>query len=66
MVREWKENCENIYVGASGGLGLVRAWEFWARLEITGWDPFQVSAPLSRLRFCKGTRVLFRQTRARS
>ena len=61
---EWKEKYEDIYVGAWGGLGLVGAWEFWARLEIAGWNPFQVSVSLSRPRSCKGTRVLFRQTRA--
>ncbi|KAF9649765.1 hypothetical protein BDM02DRAFT_3094186 [Thelephora ganbajun] len=38
---EWKEKYEDIYVGAWGGLGLVGAWEFWARLEIVGWNPFQ-------------------------
>jgi len=58
---EWKEKYEDIYVGAWGGLGLVGAWEFWARLEIVGWNPFQVSASHCP-RSCKGTRVLFRQT----
>ena len=42
---EWKDKYEDIYVGAWGGLGLVGAWEFWARLEIVGWNPFQVSGP---------------------
>jgi GC-rich sequence DNA-binding factor len=60
--REWKEKYEDIYVGAWGGLGLVGAWEFWARLEILGWNPFQVSGSHHHLpRSCKGTRVLFRQ-----
>lgn len=59
---EWKEKYEDIYVGAWGGLGLVGAWEFWARLEIVGWNPFQVSASQYCPRSCKGTRVLFRQT----
>jgi GC-rich sequence DNA-binding factor len=59
---EWKEKYEDIYVGAWGGLGLVGAWEFWARLEIVGWNPFQVSASYHCPRSCKGTRVLFRQT----
>lgn len=61
---EWKEKYEDIYVGAWGGLGLVGAWEFWARLEIVGWNPFQVSGfsgSHHRPRSCKGTRVLFRQ-----
>src|SRR5262245_19383287 len=26
-----------------GGLGLVGAWEFWMRLELLGWNPFEVS-----------------------
>jgi GC-rich sequence DNA-binding factor len=39
---EWREKYEDIYVGAWGGLGLIGAWEFWARLEIVGWNPFQV------------------------
>ena len=59
---EWKEKYEDIYVGAWGGLGLVGAWEFWARLEIVGWNPFQVSGSHHFPRSCKGTRVLFRQT----
>ena len=58
---EWKEKYEDIYVGAWGGLGLVGAWEFWARLEILGWNPFQVSGSRHLPRSCKGTRVLFRQ-----
>lgn len=39
---EWRGQYEDIYVGAWGGLGLVGAWEFWGRLEIVGWNPFQV------------------------
>ena len=50
---EWKEKYEDIYVGAWGGLGLVGAWEFWARLEIVGWNPFQVSASHDCPRSCK-------------
>lgn len=59
---EWRDKYEDVYVGAWGGLGLVGAWEFWARLEIIGWNPFQVSAPHNCPRSCKGPRVLFRQT----
>ena len=50
---EWKDKYEDIYVGAWGGLGLVGAWEFWARLEIVGWNPFQVSASHHCPRSCK-------------
>jgi GC-rich sequence DNA-binding factor len=39
---EWREVYEESYVGAWGGLGLVAAWEFWARLEMVGWDPLEV------------------------
>jgi len=39
---EWRERFEDNYRGAWGGLGLVCAWEFWARLEMLGWNPFEV------------------------
>lgn len=39
---EWRERFEDSYQGAWGGLGLVGAWEFWARLEMLGWNPFEV------------------------
>lgn len=39
---EWRENYEDVYRGAWGGLGLVSAWEFWGRLEMCGWDPIEV------------------------
>lgn len=38
---EWRERHADIYIGAWGGLGLVGAWEFWVRLEILGWNPFE-------------------------
>ncbi|KZS89449.1 hypothetical protein SISNIDRAFT_416795 [Sistotremastrum niveocremeum HHB9708] len=38
---EWRENYEDVYRGAWGGLGLVSAWEFWGRLEMCGWDPIE-------------------------
>jgi len=37
---EWRERYGDSYTGAWGGLGLVGAWEFWVRLEILGWNPF--------------------------
>ncbi|KIK91590.1 hypothetical protein PAXRUDRAFT_149172 [Paxillus rubicundulus Ve08.2h10] len=37
---EWRERDGDSYTGAWGGLGLVGAWEFWVRLEILGWNPF--------------------------
>ncbi|KAI0036544.1 nineteen complex-related protein 2-domain-containing protein [Vararia minispora EC-137] len=43
---EWRERYGNIYNGAWGGLGLVGSWEFWVRLEILGWSPFDSSSSL--------------------
>ena len=39
---EWREYYADSYIGAWGGLGLVGAWEFWVRLEILAWNPFEV------------------------
>jgi GC-rich sequence DNA-binding factor len=39
----WRKRFDDSYVGAWGGLGVVGAWEFWARLEMLGWNPFEVS-----------------------
>lgn len=39
---EWRERYTDSYTSAWGGLGLVGAWEFWARLEILGWNLFEV------------------------
>ena len=38
----WRERFDDSYIGAWGGLALVGAWEFWARLEMLGWNPFEV------------------------
>ncbi|THH30125.1 hypothetical protein EUX98_g4055 [Antrodiella citrinella] len=43
---EWRDNFGEIYTGAWGGLGMVGAWEFWARLEMLGWDPLEDSRTL--------------------
>ncbi|KAI0304447.1 GCFC-domain-containing protein [Multifurca ochricompacta] len=37
----WRKRFDDSYTGAWGGLGLVGAWEFWARLEMLGWNPFE-------------------------
>ncbi|KIK69685.1 hypothetical protein GYMLUDRAFT_150994 [Collybiopsis luxurians FD-317 M1] len=37
----WKSLYEESFVAAFGGLGVVSAWEFWARLECVGWDCIQ-------------------------
>ncbi len=38
----WRGRFDDSYIGAWGGLALVGAWEFWARLEMLGWNPFEV------------------------
>lgn len=38
----WRERFDDSYIGAWGGLALVGAWEFWTRLEMLGWNPFEV------------------------
>jgi GC-rich sequence DNA-binding factor len=39
---EWREQWGDSYTSAWGGLGLVAAWEFWVRLEVMRWNPFEV------------------------
>lgn len=46
---EWKEKWPDIYNNAFGGMGLLQAWEFWARIELIGWLPFDVSSLPSSL-----------------
>lgn len=55
---EWREKYRDVYAGAWGGLGLVGAWEFWVRLGILGWSPFDVST-------CRPSRT-FANTRLQS
>ncbi|TFY79609.1 hypothetical protein EWM64_g4406 [Hericium alpestre] len=43
---EWRQRFGDSYTGAWGGLGLIAAWEFWVRLEILGWSPFEDSRTL--------------------
>lgn len=43
---EWRAKFDEVYRGAWGGLGMVSAWEFWARLEILGWNPLEVCLKL--------------------
>ncbi|KZT67273.1 hypothetical protein DAEQUDRAFT_673635 [Daedalea quercina L-15889] len=43
---EWRTRFSDSYTGAWGGLGMVGAWEFWARLEILGWSPLEDSRTL--------------------
>jgi GC-rich sequence DNA-binding factor len=41
--KDWKDKYPDIYQSAFGGMGLVQAWEFWARVELIGWIPLDVS-----------------------
>lgn len=40
---EWRMNYGDEYRNAFGGLALVGVWEFWARVEMALWNPFEVS-----------------------
>ncbi|KAH0832088.1 GCFC-domain-containing protein [Lanmaoa asiatica] len=44
----WRERYADSYIGAWGGLGLVGAWEFWVRLEVLGWNPFESQGSLDQ------------------
>jgi len=39
---EWRAKYEDSWKNAWGGMGLVQAWEFWARVEMVGWIPLDV------------------------
>ncbi|KAL4080710.1 GCFC-domain-containing protein [Scleroderma citrinum] len=39
--RQWRRRYGDSYTGAWGGLGLLGAWEFWTRLELSGWNPLE-------------------------
>ncbi|KAJ4482295.1 nineteen complex-related protein 2-domain-containing protein [Lentinula aciculospora] len=47
----WRSQYEESYVAAFGGLGVVSAWEFWARLESVGWDCIQEPKSLDSFRW---------------
>lgn len=40
---EWRDKFGEEYQNAFGGLALVGVWEFWARVEMALWNPFEVS-----------------------
>ncbi|KAJ3838020.1 nineteen complex-related protein 2-domain-containing protein [Lentinula raphanica] len=50
----WKSQYEDSYVAAFGGLGVVSAWEFWARLESVGWDCIRDTQSLDSFRWYHG------------
>ena len=39
---EWRTKYEESWKNAWGGMGLVQAWDFWARVEMVGWLPLDV------------------------
>ncbi|KAG6334692.1 hypothetical protein ID866_4391 [Astraeus odoratus] len=43
---EWRSRYGDIYANAWGGLGLIGAWEFWVRLELLDWNPWESSQNL--------------------
>ncbi len=40
---EWRAQFPEEYANAFGGLAMVGVWEFWARVEMGLWNPFEVS-----------------------
>lgn len=48
----WRRRFGDSYTGAWGGLGLVGAWEFWVRLELLGWNPFETLRTLDEFSWC--------------
>ncbi|KAJ3572963.1 hypothetical protein NP233_g2748 [Leucocoprinus birnbaumii] len=50
----WREKYTDSYVNAWGGLGVVGVWEFWARLEMIGWDCVQDRRSLDSFKWYRG------------
>ena len=42
---EWRTKYEDSWKNAWGGMGLVQAWEFWAKVEMVGWPPLDARTP---------------------
>ncbi|KAL8278337.1 hypothetical protein RQP46_009229 [Phenoliferia psychrophenolica] len=40
---EWRDKFRDEYENAYGGLALVGVWEFWARVEMALWNPFEIA-----------------------
>ncbi|OJT15059.1 GC-rich sequence DNA-binding factor 2 [Trametes pubescens] len=57
---EWRAKFDEVYRGAWGGLGMVSAWEFWAHLEILGWNPLERPPSLDSF---KGYSALYKYLR---
>ncbi|GAA5851668.1 hypothetical protein JCM9279_002539 [Rhodotorula babjevae] len=39
---EWRERFGEEYEMTFAGLSLVQVWEFWARVEMAAWNPFEI------------------------
>ncbi|KXN82858.1 GC-rich sequence DNA-binding factor 2 [Leucoagaricus sp. SymC.cos] len=50
----WREKYADSYINAWGGLGVVGVWEFWARLEMVGWNCIQDHRSLDSFKWYKG------------
>lgn len=51
---EWRERYGDEYGMTFAGLSLAQVWEFWARVEMARWNPFEVSLGLPGI--CSGER----------
>lgn len=44
---EWRDKYGEEYRITFAGLSLAQVWEFWARVEMARWNPFEVRSPFS-------------------
>lgn len=55
---QWRGRYTEDYTNAFGGLALVGVWEFWARVEMAMWNPFEVGSRARRvLRDCPNSHL---------
>lgn len=54
---EWRSKFGEEYANAFGGLALVGVWEFWARVEMALWNPFEVSFTIPSSAILSGLEV---------
>lgn len=45
---EWRAKYAEEYKMTFAGLSLAQVWEFWARVEMARWNPFEVSTAVAR------------------
>ena len=65
----WKHLYRAEYVNAFAGLGMIGAWEFWARSELAAWNPFNIEdlpRPPSSLEEFRWHRALVEYQHARA